>query len=224
MNTLKNSKTLKSILIVVLLIVIMANVAISFAYFSDKVTTPDITLQFGTIKIETNSNDWFSTLKSKSSILKPGDKAVDSVSIALGNDSNGIASQPFYVRAKCIISTTSTNTEVLKVKNSLTDALTNSLGSGDSYNWSKDGDYFYLLGSNGQPLVVTSSTTTYYFIKSAGLVVPTDLEIDGTKVNSDEISITISVEAIQEANVVADSGKTLQEKIKTELNALVGVS
>lgn len=225
MQTLKSSKTFRTILIVILFLAIVANIAISFAYFTDKVTIPSTTLQFGTIKIQTNKDNWFSTIKTKSYILKPGDKAVDSVSIALGNDSNGNTSQPFYVRAKCTISTVSTNTEVLKVKESLTNALPNSLESTSAYKWSSlDDGYFYLLGSNDQPLAISSSSTTYYFIKSTGLVVPTDLEIDGTKVNSDEISITISVEAIQEANVVADSGKTLQAKIKDELNALVGVS
>lgn len=225
MQTLKSSKTFRTILIVILFLAIIANIAISFAYFTDKVTIPSTTLQFGTIKIQTNKDNWFSTIKTKSYILKPGDKAADGVTFGVGTDTNGNTSQPFYVRAKCTISTTSTNTEVLKVKESLTNALPNSLESTSTYKWSSlDDGYFYLLGSNDQPLAISSSSTTYYFIKSTGLVVPTSLEIDGTKVNSDKITITISVEAIQEANVVADSGKTLQAKIKDELNALVGVS
>lgn len=223
MQALKNSRTFRAILIVVLLLVIAANVAVSFAYFTDKLTTPTTTLKFGVIKIDANENNWFQTVKSKRSILKPGDVAVDAVSFNLGKDASGNASQPFYVRAKCVVTTSSTNSEVLKISNALQD-ISASLESNSTYKWStKDGEYFYLLGSNGQPLAISSvAATPYYFIKSTGLSVPSSITIDGTKANSDKITITISVEAIQKANLVADSGKTLQDKIKSELDALVG--
>lgn len=224
MQTLNKSNILKVALIAILLLIVGANIAVSFAYFTDKVTTSTTTLQFGTIKIEATENNWFSTIKSKSSILKPGDVAVDGVSFGLGTNATNTQSQPFYIRAKCVATTTSTNSEVQKVCTSLNSTVASYLeNSNSAYKWSAiDNNYFYLLGSDNQPLAVTDATKTYYFIKSTGLVVDKNLAINGLTVNSDTITITVSIEAIQKANLVADSGSTLQNKIKSELDLLVG--
>lgn len=222
MKTLSKNSIIKLALIVLLLVIIGANVAVSFAYFTDRATTSTATLKFGTIKINANDDDWFSTIQTNSSLLKPGDKAVDAVTFKLGQSSTNVDSQPFYVRAKCVATTSSTNTEVQKVCTSINSTVASYLESNSTYKWStKDDDYFYLLGSDNQPLAVTSASTTYYFIKSTGLIVDTGLELNGFTLNSDTITITVAVEAIQQANLVADSGSTLQNKIKTELNLLV---
>lgn len=225
MQTSKNSKLFKIILIVTLSLFLVCLV-ISFALLGDEYTSPSTSLKFGAVAITTNDDNWFSTIKTGDvsiPYVKPNDKVVDAVTFSLGKDKNNKTSQPCYVRAKCVATTSSTNDEIIKIVDSLNNSIAESLGGDDSsYKWSsKDGDYFYLLDIDGQPLAISSSEATYNFIKEEGLVLDKDLNINGNNVNSDTIKITIVIEAIQKSNLVADSG-SLQNKIKTELDALVG--
>jgi len=216
---------IKNILIVFLVILILVNVGVTFAYFVDRESSESSTLKFGTIVIEANNEDWFEDAQSQKGILLPGTTFLkNNVTFKLGQGNDGSASKAFYVRASFKVTTQSTNSEVLKVcnyfeTNSLPTALDETLG----YKWTYIDGYYYFVTTAGEPFAVNSEETTYKFLDKTTAVIPSSLEYDAMASNEDEITITITLQAIQTVNIVVGAGETLLENIVTELDAIYSV-
>lgn len=210
----KRTSTLNIVTIVSLVLLIILNLAITLAYFSDSGTYSG-TIKFGTIKIQTNNNVWFSSTENYYSNVKPGDKILaNNINFNLAEDSSA-----FYVRVKCEFSTESTNSEVLKIVDFMKNDWVLTLTSGDDYSWSaKTNNYYYLMKKDGsEPLSVSSvRTEDYTFLTTNNSMIPYELEYDGELVEADPIAIKISIEAIQSANIEPNIST-----IETELNSAI---
>lgn len=217
----KNSKIISFATILLLTLLIVFNTAFSLAWFTDKEILPDTKLKFGSIKISSNQDGWFSATQNYYASVKPNDIILNE-DIKFNLDTS---SQPVYIRVKYNVTTTSTNNEVLKLSNYLKyRELT--LSTSSDYSWSnKRGDYYYLLDASGNPLAVESKRSTdYVFLSKNNSQISNDLEFDSTLVNNDDIIMTIAIEAIQQANIDEASNKTLIEDIEYELNEINNIS
>lgn len=216
----KKSKFVSIATIVLLSIVIALNIAFSLAWFSDSVSHNE-TIYFGTIKLTSNKDGWFSSTQNYYTSVKPNDIILnEDVKFNLDSDS-----QPLYVRVKYDVTGTITNSEVLKVYNYLKYRELN-LSTASDYKWSeKKGNYYYLLDASGNPLAVESvRNSDYVFLTTANSQISNDLEFDSTLVNNESIKISISIEAIQKANLDGASTNSLIDDIETELNTINNVS
>jgi len=205
--------------ILVLSLVIVLNVVFTLAIFLD-VDELKENLKFGSIRISVNNNGWFSATQNYYASIKPNDIILnEDIKFNLQQDG-----QPVYIRVKYDVNTISTNSEILKVSNYLKYRELN-LSTSSDYKWSeKIGNYYYLLDATGNPLAVEEvRSEDFIFLSSSNSKISNDLEFDSTKVNDDNISILIGVEAIQTANLDNASEKPLLEDIETELNTIYNV-
>lgn len=217
----KKKSKFKSIAAIVLLsIVIIVNIAFSFAWFTDS-DDFESTLYFGTIKITSNKDGWFSATQNYYTSIKPNDVILNE-NIEFNLDAE---SMPLYVRVKYDVTGDITNSEVLKVYNYLKYRDLN-LSTGADYKWSaKRGNYYYLLDNSGNPLAIESvRNTPYIFLTAENSRISNDLEFDSTLVNDESIKISISIEAIQQANLDEASANPILDDIEIELNDLNGIS
>jgi len=220
MGIKKHSKFISCIAIVLFSALIILNLAISLAWFTDAENFTQ-TIRFGTIKISSNESGWFSSTQNYYASVKPNDIILNE-DIKFNLDST---SQPIYVRVKYDVNTSSTNSEVLKVRNYLKYREL-SLSSASDYKWSeKIGNYYYLLNSSGNPLAVESVRNgDYVFLSKQNSQISNELEFDSTMVTGDSIAITIGIEAIQVANLDEASNNALIEDIEAELNSIHNVT
>ena len=92
------------------------------------------------------------------------------------------------------------------------------------YTWSeKIGDYYYLLDAKtGEPLEVSDSAKTYTFITKESSKIADNTFFGNVSGNS--VKLTISIEAIQVANIdKLDQSKTILQNITTALNEIYNV-
>jgi len=197
-----NKKTgFKNLLVIVVLaILLVINAVVTLAYFTDRDAADGTTINFGTIEITTNKNDWFSTAENFYGVIKPGDKI-------LANDLQfnlAANASAMYVRIKVEISSESTNSEVVKMVEYLQNDWAIVTNSESDYNWSvKTDGCYYLMNSDSSALLSVASvrTSDYIFSTQENCIIPFELEYDGELMESDSILIKITVEAIQSANV-----------------------
>lgn len=93
------------------------------------------------------------------------------------------------------------------------------------YYWSeKIGDYYYLLdASTNAPLMLTDSSKTYTFLSKESSKIADNFSY-GSSLSGNPISLNISFEAIQAANLAAsDTSKTLLQNIKEKLDTINSV-
>ncbi len=98
-------------------------------------------------------------------------------------------------------------------------------GTSVDYTWSeKIGDYYYLLdASTNAPLMLTDSSKTYTFLSKESSKIADNFSY-GSSLSGNPISLNISFEAIQAANLAAsDTSKTLLQNIKEKLDTINSV-
>lgn len=198
----KRTGAINIITIVSLILLIILNLAITLAYFTDSDEISK-TIELGSAKLQANNNLWFSTTENYYGTVKPGDKIlVDNVNFNLAENSN-----PIYVRVKCEFSTESTNSEVLKIIDYLKNDWELTLSTGDDYSWSSNiNGCYYLMNKDGSsPLSIsTVRDEDYIFLTTNNSMIPYELEYNGELAEADPITIKISIEAIQSQNIDPD--------------------
>lgn len=216
----KKSKYISFAAIIILTLVIVLNIAFSFAYFLSYNKLSG-SINFGTIKIRANETAWFNSTQNYYTSVKPNDLLLNE-DIKFNLQAN---SQPVFIRVKYNIVTTSSNSEVLKVSNYLKYRELN-LSTSSDYKWSeKKGEYYYLLDAEGNPLIVDEARNEdFVFLTKENSRISNDLEFDSTQVNDDSIAISIGVEAIQTDYLDDASENDLLTDIETELNNIYNVT
>lgn len=183
--------------IFMLVAVMVINVGITYAWFTDSAEATSQTLKFGTITLDINKDGVFKdetvNIVNK---LKPGDSFLnETISVAKSSTSSAM-----YIRIKYVVSTESSNADIQALVINMQN-ITKS--SSSSYKWSDktSGGYYYLVNASGNPIIV-DTTTSYTFITQANAIIPTNTEYDPLSITeADAITISLSIEAIQVENL-----------------------
>ncbi len=207
----RQTKILVILSVVILSLVILLNIGYSFAWFKDhkKISKQ---LEFGTIVIETNSDEYFKATGNYYNTIKPGDTLLSN-DVTFNLEKN---SEKAYVRAKYEVSVGDSSTEDEQKVYKYLKYMDLSLGSSSDYTWSeKRGDYYYLLGSDGLPLAIDKTTKgAYTFIKKDSTKIDENLEYNAANIDKNDININVTLEAVQVANMT----RTI-DAIETALNS-----
>ncbi len=207
----RQTKILVILSVVILSLVILLNIGYSFAWFKDhkKISKQ---LEFGTIVIETNSDEYFKATGNYYNTIKPGDTLLSN-DVTFNLEKN---SEKAYVRAKYEVSVGDSSTEDEQKVYKYLKYMDLSLGSSSDYTWSeKRGDYYYLLGSDGLPLAIDKTTKgAYTFIKKDSTKIDENLEYNAANIDKNDININVTLEAVQVVNMT----RTI-DAIETALNS-----
>ena len=207
----RQTKILVILSVVILSLVILLNIGYSFAWFKDhkKISKQ---LEFGTIVIETNSDEYFKATGNYYNTIKPGDTLLSN-DVTFNLEKN---SEKAYVRAKYEVSVGDSSTEDEQKVYKYLKYMDLSLGSSSDYTWSeKRGDYYYLLGSDGLPLAIDKTTKgAYTFIKKNSTKIDENLEYNAANIDKNDININVTLEAVQVVNIT----RTI-DAIETALNS-----
>lgn len=209
--------------LIVLSLIIVFTFGITFAYFSDKETSHSQQVQFGKISITTNNDSsvvtekWFGD-RAYAQTLSGGSATLQNdIKFNLADDS-----QPCYIRVKYSVDLESGADAEFEKAYKYLKYRDLTLSSSSDYTWSeKRGDYYYLLGSDGNPLKVsTKRSSDYVFLTKENSILPSSLYFGETS-QTDKVKMSISIEALQVANIEKSaSDSSLIDTIERELNAI----
>lgn len=211
------------ICLIALSLMIVVSIGFTFAFFTDKVTTPPQQLEFGKISITTNNDSsvttdkWFGDRTYAQSLAGGSPTIQNDIKFNLADDS-----EPCYIRVKYGVELVSGADGEFEKAYKFLKYRNLTLSSGSDYSWSeKRGDYYYLLNSQNEPLKVSSKRASdYVFLTKENSILPSDLYF-GKTTQTNKVKMNISIEALQVANIVKETGDaTLIDTIERELNAL----
>lgn len=211
------------ICLIALSLMIVVSIGFTFAFFTDKVTTPPQQLEFGKISITTNNDSsvttdkWFGDRTYAQSLAGGSPTIQNDIKFNLADDS-----EPCYIRVKYGVELVSGADGEFEKAYKFLKYRNLTLSSGSDYSWSeKRGDYYYLLNSQNEPLKVSSKRASdYVFLTKENSILPSDLYF-GKTTQTNKVKMNISIEALQVANIVKETGDaTLIDTIERELNTL----
>ncbi|MGN1162755.1 MAG: leucine-rich repeat protein [Christensenellales bacterium] len=93
------------------------------------------------------------------------------------------------------------------------------LGSNSSYSWQQFGEYFYLCDETGIPKTIERNQAgqVFTFIKRENLLLPRDAIVNQHFTSSDQVKMTVEVEAIQGRNLEDSSIYELNQYFLSEI-------
>ena len=231
-------KSNKLLIISILVLVVAILVPATLAWFTDQ-TDHMSTVTFGMIKIDDKSG--YDQTQTVNALPGQSFAGAEDCSVALAE-----GSEPVFIRASIVASFTNLTASKEKVAvdgstvsvpyaviNAAMDEFVVSLNNllankvkttiADGYGWTKYNGFYYLVtsgtGENGVPLKVTTTATTYLFVKKTDMVIPVELTNPSADVSTGEgtikvknlqfgevVNIKLIFEGVQAENLASASG------------------